>query len=307
MQIMEKSAQNLVVQNIQNNKRNTGSTSHSRRGLAKDALPAFTAVQDSKKETYICPTCGKNRRREAVICGVKYVFHVMCECEAKKEKAEKKAREARDRMRKIEKLQSLSLLGEKYKAVSFAGTQTGINPSFDVVFTRCKKYCELYEKTVKNGYGIYLFGDKGVGKTHLTACMANFLISKYVPVLFTNLFEISKAVKSTFNRGSSQTEQALIEKFSSIDILFFDDLGTELFTRSSGETWLQDLLFDLINKRYNNRKATIFSSNYSLNALVNERGIMEKTVDRISEMASDAVMKITGRSLRNKLKTQVLF
>ena len=160
---------------------------------------------------------------------------------------------------------------------------------------------------MKNGYGIYLFGDKGVGKTHLTACMANFLISKYVPVLFTNLFEISKAVKSTFNRESSQTEQALIEKFSSIDVLFFDDLGTELFTRNSGEMWLQSLLFDLINKRYNNRKATIFSSNYSLNALVNERGIMEKTVDRISEMTSGAVMKITGRSLRRRFKDQNLF
>ena len=307
MQIMEKSAQNLVVQSIQNNQRNAASNSHSRRGLAKDSLPAFTAMQGSKKAADICPICGKKRRREAVICGVKYVFHVMCECEAKKEKAEKKARESRDRMRKIEKLQSLSLLGEKYKAVSFAGTQTGINPSFDVAFTRCKKYCELYEKTVENGYGIYLFGDKGVGKTHLTACMANFLISKYVPVLFTNLFEISKAVKSTFNRESSQTEQALIEKFSSIDVLFFDDLGTELFTRNSGETWLQSLLFDLINKRYNNRKATIFSSNYSLNALVNECGIMEKTVDRISEMTSGAVMKILGQSLRSKLSYQNLF
>ena len=306
MQIMEKAAQNLVAQSTQNSQRDAGFSSFNRCGLTK--VPAEPkAMQGSKKAADICPTCGKNRRREAVICGVKYVFHVMCECEAKQEEAEKEAREARDRMRKIEKLKSLSLLGEKYKAVNFAETQTGINPSFDVAFTRCKKYCELYEKTVKNGYGIYLFGDKGVGKTHLTACMANFLISKYVPVLFTNLFEISKAVKSTFSRESSQTEQALIEKFSKVDVLFFDDLGTELFTRNSGETWLQGLLFDLINKRYNNRKATIFSSNYSLNALVNERGIMEKTVDRISEMTSGAVMKITGRSLRSRFKDQNLF
>ena len=306
MQIMEKAAQNLVAQSTQNSQRDAGFSSFNRCGLTK--VPAEPkAMQGSKKAADICPTCGKNRRREAVICGVKYVFHVMCECEAKQEEAEKEAREARDRMRKIEKLKSLSLLGEKYKTVTFERTQTGINPSFDAAFNRCKKYCEFYEKTVKNGYGIYLFGDKGVGKTHLTACMANFLISKYVPVLFTNLFEISKAVKSTFSRESSQTEQALIEKFSSIDILFFDDLGTELFTRSSGETWLQGLLFDLINKRYNNRKATIFSSNYSLNALVNERGIMEKTVDRISEMTSGAVMKITGRSLRSRFKDQNLF
>lgn len=271
------------------------------------SLPESTAMKNFGKTEDICPNCGKNRRREAVICGVKYSFHVMCECEVKREKAERQKLEDLEKMQKIEKLRALSLLGERFKNVAFETTQTGANSSFDVAFNRCKKYCEIYQETVKNGYGIYLFGDKGVGKTHLTACMANFLISKCVPVLFTNLFEISKAIKSTFNRSSSQSEQLLIQKFSNIDVLFFDDLGTEIFTKNSSETWLQSLLFDLINKRYNNQKATIFSSNYSLNALINERGIMEKTVDRISEMTSGAVMRIVGKSLRNALKNQAMF
>ena len=135
--------------------------------------------------------------------------------------------------------------------------------------------------------------------------MAHNLISKCVPVLFTNLFEISKAVKSTFNRESSLTEQNLIERFANIEVLFFDDLGTEIFSKSSGDTWLQSLLFDIINKRYNNKKATIFSSNHSLNELINKSGIAEKTVDRISEMTSGAVMKIEGASLRNVPKTPI--
>ncbi len=273
----------------------------------RDNSTQRSSARNTLNDEYICPTCGKNRKREAVICGVKYSFHVMCECEKKEQELAKKEQEDFDKMRKIEKLKSLSLLGERYKAATFSNSKTGINPSFDIAFNRCKKYCELCEETVKNGCGIYLFGDKGVGKTHLTACMANFLLSKCVPVLFTNLFEISKAVKSTFNRESSQTEQILIQKFSNIDVLFFDDLGTEIFTKASGETWLQGLLFDLINKRYNNQKATIFSSNHSLNSLINERGIMEKTVDRISEMTNGAVIKITGGSLRGKTDSRILF
>ena len=137
--------------------------------------------------------------------------------------------------------------------------------------------------------------------------MAHNLISKCVPVLFTNLFEISKAVKSTFNRESSLTEQNLIERFANIEVLFFDDLGTEIFSKSSGDTWLQSLLFDIINKRYNNKKATIFSSNHSLNELINKSGIAEKTVDRISEMTSGAVMKIEGISLRNTKNQEKIF
>lgn len=273
----------------------------------RDNSTQRTPAQNTLSNQDLCPICGKNRRRETVVQGVKFSFHVMCECEEKQQQDAEERRKNREKMQKIEKLKSCSLLGERYKSVTFSNSKTGVSASFDVAFNRCKRYCENYEETVKNGCGIYLYGDKGVGKTHLTACMANFLLSRCVPVLFTNVFEISKAVKSTFNRDSNQTEQILIQKFSNIDVLFFDDLGTEIFTRNSGETWLQGLLFDLINKRYNNRKATIFSSNYSLNALINERGIMEKTVDRISEMTNGAVIKITGGSLRGKTDNRILF
>ena len=256
-------------------------------------------IQNSEE---VCSVCGAKIFRTAEFMGIKRTFKVMCKCMQKQQEEEKLSREKQEKMLKIEKLKCLSLLGERYKNVTFENSKTGINSSFDRAFKRCHKYCELYEETIKNGYGIYLFGDKGTGKTHLTACMANELLSKCVPVLFTNLFEISKAVKSTFNRESNQTEQNLIERFANIEVLFFDDLGTEIFSKSSGDTWLQSLLFDIINKRYNSKKATIFSSNHSLNELINERGIAEKTVDRISEMTSGAVMKIEGASLRNTKK-----
>lgn len=307
MEISEDCQTKNFVQSIRNNQRDAGPNSHNQLDLEKRTSPAFKDVQNSEKSDDICSICGQKFRREAIICGIKYSFNVMCKCEQEKQDKEKKQQEMLDKLRRIEKLKSLSLLGERYKNVTFENTQTGVSTSFDVAFNRCKKYCEVYEQVLKNGYEIYLFGDKGVGKTHLTACMANYLISKCVPVLFTNLFEISKSIKSTFNRESNQTEQDLIQKFSNIEILFFDDLGTEIFTKSSGETWLQSLLFDLINKRYNNRKATIFSSNYSLNSLINERSIMEKTVDRISEMTNGAVIKITGKSLRGLSKNNNLF
>ena len=307
MEISEDCQTKNFVQSIRSNQRDAGPNSHNQLDLEKSTSPAFKDVQNSEKSDDICSICGQKFRREAIICGIKYSFNVMCKCEQEKQDKEKKQQEMLDKLRRIEKLKSLSLLGERYKNVTFENTQTGVSTSFDVAFNRCKKYCELYEKTVKSGYGIYLFGDKGVGKTHLTACMANYLISKCVPVLFTNLFEISKAVKSTFNRDSSQSEQVLIDKFSNIDVLFFDDLGTEVFSKNSGDTWLQGLLFDLINKRYNCKKATIFSSNHSLNSLINERGIMEKTVDRISEMTSGAVMKIEGKSLRSGSTNKILF
>ena len=264
-----------------------------------------SSAQNTPNET--CSICGEKLVKNAEVMGIHYSFRVMCKCKLKQIEEEKLNQEKIEKMQRVEKLKKFSLLGERYKNATFESSQTGINSSFDRAFKRCRKYCEIHEITIKNGYGIYLFGDKGTGKTHLTACMANDLMSKCVPVLFTNLFEISKAVKSTFGRETGQTEQALIDKFSNIDVLFFDDLGTEIFTKNSNDTWLQGLLFDLINKRYNCKKATIFSSNYSLNDLINKRGIAEKTVDRISEMTSGAVMKIEGISLRNTKNQEKIF
>jgi DNA replication protein DnaC len=63
---------------------------------------------------------------------------------------------------------------------------------------------------------------------------------------------------------------------------------------------MQTLLFNLMNKRYNAKNPTIFSSNYSLNELINLRGVADRTVDRITEMTKGAVMRIEGKSWRNK-------
>ena len=118
-------------------------------------------------------------------------------------------------------------------------------------------------------------------------------------MLLTNLFEISTSLKSTFSKASTSTEKAMIERLSNVDFLFLDDIGTEIFTKNSVDTWTQTVLFDIVNERYNQGKPTVFSNNYSLNELVNLRGISEKTVDRISGMTSGAVMKIEGKSRRN--------
>jgi DNA replication protein DnaC len=259
------------------------------------------SAQNTPNEVENCEVCGEPAREWVEYQGSKFTIAHMCACRRKKMEEEEERERREEKLRKIEKLKSLSLLGKRYRDVTFENSKTGLNSSFDTAFNRCKKYCEVYEEVLEKGMGIYLFGDKGVGKTHITACIANEFLKSCVPVLLTNLFEISKAIKSTFRRESAETEQMLFNRFAQVDFLFFDDLGTEVFSKNADDTWMQTLLFDLINERYNSGKPTIFSSNYSLNDLINKRGVAEKTVDRISEMTSGAIMKIQGESWRKKI------
>lgn len=224
----------------------------------------------------------------------------LCECQTRKLAEQKEIEQRAERLRQLEKLKVASLLGERYKNVTFGKTDVS-DADFAKVADRARKYCAAAGKVLEQGVGIYLYGSKGTGKTHLTACIANELMSNYYSVLYTNFSEISKSIRATYgNRGES--EQAFIDKLATIDFLFIDDFGTESVARDGDDLWLQEKIFEVVNKRYNANKPIIFTSNYSLAEMIKNRGLADKTVDRISEMCE--IIKLDGKSYRLKAKEQ---
>lgn len=245
-----------------------------------------------------CSKCHTRRETAEIVPFLNRRMPVMCECMQEAERKRKEQEEYRKKMEKLEKLRSASLLGERYKNTTFDSTDTTVGGDFMKAYKRCRKYCEVSSEALQNGYGIYLYGNSGTGKTHLTACICNELLNNFQQCLFTNFFEISKMIRATFNRHNANAE-TVIQRICEIDFLFIDDLGTEALQRNGEDNWLQEQVFDIINKRYNNKKPTIFSSNHSLGELMSERGMMQKTVERIMEM-STAIIKIEGQSYRMK-------
>lgn len=257
-----------------------------------------------KDDTIYCKKCNTPRTTVIELFGNKRVVRCICKCQKEARDKEEQQQKELEKQLRLAKLQEASLLSNRYKNVNFNNCITGENESFDIAYNRCKKYCEKSNEILEKGFGIYIYGDKGTGKTHLTSCMANELIRQYKQVLFTNFFEISKSIRATFKGKGNEID--LINKIANVDFLFIDDLGTEKVTKEGEDTWLQDKIFEVINKRYNNMKPTIFTSNYSLQELVQDRGLLDKTVDRILEM-STAILKVEGRSNRAKREENNLF
>lgn len=245
---------------------------------------------------YYCKKC--KTRRQVNIAG--RTMSCICKCQEEERDAKERARELAHKKEYIDGLKEQSLLGRRYSNVSFDNTETGINPQFDNAYRICKEYCKNYKANLEAGAGLYMYGSKGTGKTHLTACMVDALTKEYKACLLTNFFEISKAIRNTF-KGSG-TESGYINKLTNIEFLFIDDLGTELVQRNGEDNWLQEKIFEIINMRYNNLKPTIFTSNHSLNELIHERGFMDKTIDRIYEMSAGNILKVDGKSYRLKVK-----
>ena len=213
---------------------------------------------------------------------------IRCKCRKEEmERQEERARLVQKQMR-IAFLKEQSLLGERYQNALFENTETSHSREYEVIFNRCKRYCEVADEVRKNGTGIYLFGTKGTGKSRLTACMGNELMANNHTVLYTNFAEIAKKIIST--------KTDYVEELAQIEFLFIDDFGTEKVTKGKEDMWLQEKVFEVINKRYIDNKPIIFTSNYSLEELVRDRGVADKTVDRIMEMCE--IMKLEGQSYR---------
>lgn len=265
--------------------------------LTDDLMATLDPEQEYIKDNDIyCKKC--NTRRTCF--GFTRKVRCICKCQEEARNQEEEETRRRARLERIEKLREASLLGDRYKSVSFDNTEL-YNAEYELIFNRCKKYCEVADQVLNRGIGIYLFGSKGVGKSHLTACMANKLMENYYTVLFTNFSEISKSIRSTFGK-KGKTELEFMDKLGSIDFLFIDDFGTELLTKNEQDLWLQEKVFDIVNKRYNNNRPIIFTSNYSLSQMINSRGLADKTADRIMEMCE--TMKLEGDSYRKKVKKE---
>ena len=246
-----------------------------------------------------CTKCHTRRCTKDIVKPFGKRMPVTCDCMKEAERKEKEREAQEEKLMRLDKLRGASLLGDRYKDTTFDNTDLDRPMDFQKAYQRCRKYCQIPDQALEHGYGLYIYGDSGTGKTHLTACMCNELMAQMRQCLFTNFFEISKLIRSTWN-GNADGEN-MVKRICEVDFLFLDDLGTEMVTKNGEDNWLQGQVFDIINKRYNNKKPTIFSSNYSMNELIADRGLMKKTVDRIGEM-STAMIKLTGESYRRKGK-----
>ena len=221
---------------------------------------------------------------------------IRCKCQCQMEKIEKAYEEERQAKLKehLEKLKEQSLLGERYKNFTFDSVEI-INEEYEKVINRLKKYCEGF-KEYNEGLGIYLFGSNGSGKTLLTACMLDKLNSQFIECMFTNIHKIKEELLSS----DPKRQKAFLNRVYTVPVLFLDDFATEIVKKNGEDNWLQDVIYDVINTRYNNMLPIIYTSNCSLKQCLEERGVMQKTIDRIFESTVQIKLDLPSYRLRKK-------
>ena len=243
--------------------------------------------------------CCKNCKTPRYFIRENFITRCKCKCQME----EIKKREELERQEKIKEylknLKEQSLLGERYRNCSFDNMQI-VNQEHKNIVERLKTYCTGF-KNNNNDLGIYLFGKSGSGKTFLTACMLDSLNSQFIECMFTNMQKIKEEL---LNIGMKRQKE-FMNRITNVSVLFIDDFATETFKKDGEDNWTQEIVYNIINTRYNKMLPIIYTSNYSLKDCLENRGVLNKTIDRIFE--TTVQIKLDLPSFRLKEKKNIYF
>ena len=190
-------------------------------------------------ESPICPHCGGSGYVGSTMCGC---LRELCRQEQKKE------------------LAKLTAGQEQFENFRLDYYPTQVDPTYGAsprqvmerVLQVCRRYAEGFDGT---GANLLFVGNTGLGKTFLSACIANRVTDKGYSVAYESapqLFE--KLNRNQFTPDeNSRREMADI---NGCDLLIIDDLGTE-FTNS----FTVAALYSLLNDRLLAGKSMVLSTN----------------------------------------------
>ncbi len=155
------------------------------------------------------------------------------------------------------------------------------------------RYANEWDSNLQDGRCLIMVGMPGTGKTHLAIGIALEVMEKGDTAMFCRAHEAISAVTETYSRDSKKTERQALDEFRKPDLLIIDEVG-----RQRGTDNERMMLFEIINRRYDDEKPTLLISNLNLEKL---RGYIDAaTEDRLRE-SGGRVITFDWASMRGEL------
>jgi DNA replication protein DnaC len=188
------------------------------------------------------------------------------------------------------KLIAAARIPRRYAKCTFANFTSVPGTSQDNALLHAHKFANEYPAVER---GLLFMGPAGVGKTHLAVSIIRDLIQKGFAGLFYEFGSLLKEIQDSYNPISKSSELRVLAPVFQADVLVLDELGATVPT-----DWVRDTMYQIINKRYNDNKLTIFTTNYLDKNKELEERINYRLRSRLFEMCTNVV--IDGEDYRRR-------
>jgi DNA replication protein DnaC len=147
-------------------------------------------------------------------------------------------------------------LPERYEECSLSNYQPAAdNPSQMLAFKQAYRLVREYPAIER---GLLFAGPVGVGKTHLAVAILRGLVEKGASVLFCEYGSLLKEIQDSYNPVSRTSEMSVLAPVYEAEVIVLDELGV-----SKPTEWVLDTMTHIIGRRYNDKKLTISTTNYT--------------------------------------------
>lgn len=105
--------------------------------------------------------------------------------------------------------------------------------------------------------GLLLMGSCGAGKTHLAVSALRQLMLRGHGARFYDYRELLKEIQASYDPDHPISEMGVLEPVLETEVLLIDDIGA-----SKPSDWALDTMGHILNKRYNENRVTLLTTNY---------------------------------------------
>lgn len=238
---------------------------------------------ETREADHECPKHGSSKVSQTRLAGKDWLPvrcpHCVEEQLASAELNEKSARarsQGESFARRVELNLSRSMIPARFQGCTFEGFQAEDGGTRKVL-SSCEEYAQRFLEHKAAGQGIVMCGNTGTGKTHLACAIAGHVIRHTgTSAIYTTASRAFRRVKDTYRRDSALSENDAIAYFVRPDLLLMDEIGVQF-----GSDAELNILFDIVNERYERMLPTILISNLALPKLTEYAG--ERVIDRMRE------------------------
>jgi DNA replication protein DnaC len=172
-------------------------------------------------------------------------------------------------------------------------------------FKMAQEFIRGIDKHRELGTWLYIYGDDvwarkeglsafGTGKSFLAHCIGNALTAMRIPAIYVTEDKLFQDVKDTYNRDSSESESDVLNRYYNVPILIIDDLFTAQY-----KEWAEAKLYSILEKRKDDKKITIITTNYAPDRIFERLPINGKKISS-RLIGQSQLLEMIGRDRREQ-------